>query len=105
LLPIRPDSPLPPLAVGDTRLYLAPQLAAKPGLEALWVRDDGRQPTASFKDRASALAMVKAGENRADIVATAGTGNGAVAALAENAHPFDDQMIRINHPKGLFVLT
>jgi len=81
LLPIRPDSPRPPLAVGDTPLYPAPRLAAQLGLEKLWVKDDGRQPSASFKDRASALAVVKAGENKAEIVATASTGN-AAAALA-----------------------
>jgi len=31
----------------------------------LWIKDDGRQPTASFKDRASALAVVKAKEKGA----------------------------------------
>jgi len=81
LLPIRPDSPRPPLTVGDTPLYTAPRLAAQLGLEKLWVKDDGRQPSASFKDRASALAVVKAHESRAEIVATASTGN-AAAALA-----------------------
>ena len=40
-----------------------------------------RQPTASFKDRASAVAVVKARERRAEVVTTASTGN-AAAALA-----------------------
>ncbi len=62
LLPIRSDSPLPPLAVGWTPLYRAPRLAAALVLEHLWVKDDGRQPTASFKDRASAIALIKAQE-------------------------------------------
>ena len=81
LLPVRADSPVPPLAVGDTPLYPAPRLAATLGLGALWVKDDGRQPSASFKDRASALAVVKAQEKGAKIIATASTGN-AAAALA-----------------------
>ncbi len=81
LLPIRPDAPVPPLAVGDTPLYAAPRLAAGLGLRKLWVKDDGRQPSASFKDRASAMAVVKAQEKGAEIVATASTGN-AAAALA-----------------------
>jgi threonine synthase len=81
LLPVRPDSPVPPLLVGDTPMVPAPRLAAGLGLRSLWIKDDGRQPSASFKDRASAMAVVKAREQRAAIVATASTGN-AAAALA-----------------------
>jgi threonine synthase len=62
-------------------MYKANRLAADLGLEHLWVKDDGRQPTASFKDRASAIAVVKAREIGAEIVTTASTGN-AAAALA-----------------------
>jgi threonine synthase len=79
LLPVRPDSPVPPLAVGWTPLYAAPRLAAGLGLQHLWVKDDGRQPTASFKDRASAMAVVKAQEKGAAIITTASTGNAAAA--------------------------
>lgn len=67
--------------VGWTPLYPAPRLAASLGLKELWLKDDTRQPTASFKDRASAIAVVKARERRAAIVTTASTGN-AAAALA-----------------------
>ena len=81
LLPILPTSPVPPLSVGDTPLYPAPRLAAALGIKEVWVKDDGRQPSASFKDRASAMAVVKAREKGASIVATASTGN-AAAALA-----------------------
>jgi threonine synthase len=81
LLPVRPDSPVPPLAVGWTPLYRADRLAGGLGLQHLWVKDDGRQPTASFKDRASAIAVVKAQEKGAEIITTASTGN-AAAALA-----------------------
>ena len=79
LLPVEPDSPAPPLAVGWTPLYAAPRLAAALGLQHLWVKDDGRQPTASFKDRASAIAVVKAQEQGAEIITTASTGNAAAA--------------------------
>ncbi len=81
LLPVEPDSPTPPLAVGGTPLYRTDRLAAGLGLRNLWVKDDGRQPTASFKDRASALAVVKAQELGRQIITTASTGN-AAAALA-----------------------
>ncbi|UCC89207.1 MAG: threonine synthase [Anaerolineales bacterium] len=81
LLPIQPDSPVPPLAVGWTPLYRADWSAAQLGLKHLWIKDDGRQPTASFKDRASAVGVVKAQERGAKIITTASTGN-AAAALA-----------------------
>ncbi len=79
LLPVRADSPVPPLSVGGTPLYHTPELAAALGLRHLWVKDDGRQPTASFKDRASAIAVVKAREIGAEVITTASTGNAAAA--------------------------
>jgi threonine synthase len=79
LLPIRPDSEVPPLAVGWTPLYRADRLAKGLGLKHVWVKDDGRQPTASFKDRASAIAVVKGREKGAAVITTASTGNAAAA--------------------------
>ena len=81
LLPIAADAAAPPLAVGWTPLYETPRLAAALGLRHLWVKDDSRQATGSFKDRASALAVVKAREAGAPVITTASTGN-AAAALA-----------------------
>ena len=66
-------------SVGWTPLYPAPRLAGTLGLNHLWIKDDGRQPTASFKDRASAIAVVKTRERGAEIVTTASTGNAAAA--------------------------
>ena len=57
----------------------APRLASELGLKTVWVKDDGLQPTASFKDRASAVAVVKAMEKGAGIITTASTGNAAAA--------------------------
>lgn len=79
LLPINADSPLPPLQVGWTPLYKAPSLASLLGVKDLWIKDDSRQPTASFKDRASAIAIVKANDIGAAIITTASTGNAAAA--------------------------
>ncbi|MGC9400161.1 MAG: threonine synthase [Anaerolineae bacterium] len=81
LMAVEPDSPIPPLRVGWTPLYPAPRLAEQLGLKHVWVKDDGVNPTASFKDRASAVAVVKAREVGAEIITTASTGN-AAAALA-----------------------
>ncbi|RME49516.1 MAG: pyridoxal-phosphate dependent enzyme, partial [Caldilineae bacterium] len=77
LLPVAPHTPVPPLTVGWTPLYPAPRLAAELGLKHLWVKDEGRQPTASFKDRASAIAVVKGRERGAKVITTASTGNAA----------------------------
>lgn len=68
-------------SVGWTPLLRAPRLAAQLGLKQLWVKDDGRQPTASFKDRASAIAVMRTRESEFKTVTTASTGN-AAAALA-----------------------
>ncbi len=81
LLPIDADATPPPLTVGGTPLYLSPRLAEIAGVGSLWVKDEGREPTASMKDRASAIAVMKAQEEGAEVVTTASTGN-AAAALA-----------------------
>ena len=79
LLPIDPRVAVPSLSIGWTPLYHARRLSSDLGLKNVWVKDDGRQPTASFKDRASAIAVVKAKEKGAQIITTASTGNAAAA--------------------------
>lgn len=81
LLPMEDTSPVPPLTVGWTPMYNAPRLADEFGVRQVLVKDDGRNPTASFKDRPSALAVVKAQEVGATVATTASSGN-AGAALA-----------------------
>jgi threonine synthase len=68
-------------SVGWTPLYQADRVGGALGLEHLWIKDDGRNPTASFKDRASAVVVARAQEIGAEVVITASTGN-AGAALA-----------------------
>ena len=66
---------------GWTPLYQPLVLAKQLGLTHLWVKDEGRNPTASFKDRASAVVVARARQIQAEVVVTASTGN-AGAALA-----------------------
>lgn len=66
---------------GWTPVYAPPALKKKLGLGHLWIKDEGRNPTASFKDRASAVLVGRARQIQADVVVTASTGN-AGAALA-----------------------
>ena len=67
--------------VGGTPVYALPRLAEKMGIKQLWLKDESRNPTASFKDRASAVVVTRAREIGAEVVVTASTGN-AGAALA-----------------------
>jgi threonine synthase len=84
LLPVERPELASPLQVGWTPLYQARRLGERLGLENLWVKDDGRNPTASFKDRASAVGVVKARELGKATITAASTGNAAssVAGLA-----------------------
>ncbi len=79
LLPIGQDSPLPPLPVGWSPLSHCPRLAQELGIHQLLIKDDGRNPTGSFKDRPSALAVVKALEIGATVITTASSGNAGIA--------------------------
>jgi threonine synthase len=81
LAPLTEQAVLPAMNIGGTPLYDASRLAADLGLKQLWIKDDGRNPTASFKDRASAMVVAHALERGISAVATASTGN-AAAALA-----------------------
>ena len=60
LLPVEETTPNTPLRVGWSPLYEADRLAKELGIAKLWIKDDGQNPTASLKDRASAMAVAKA---------------------------------------------
>lgn len=84
LLPLPVGAALPPIQVGGSPVSPAPRLAAWLGVSACWVKDDGRNPSASLKDRPSAIAAVLAAFAGASRVVCASTGNAAssLACLA-----------------------
>ena len=84
LLPVEESTEAPPLRVGWSPLYEAKNLAAQLGIRRLFVKDDGLNPTASLKDRASSMAVAKAVEAGAKVIACSSTGN-AASSLAGNA--------------------
>ena len=84
LLPVEENTPAPPLRVGWSPLYQAKALAEHLGIARLYVKDDGVNPTASLKDRASAMAVAKAQEAGSRVIACSSTGN-AASSLAGNA--------------------
>jgi len=77
ILPIESTEHIQPLRVGWTPVYRFPDLAAELGLRELLVKDDGQNPTASYKDRASSVVVIKAQEKRRPVVTCASTGNAA----------------------------
>jgi threonine synthase len=84
LLPVNiPATPFP-LRIGGTPLYRAPRLGRRAGLGRLHLKDDSCNPSASFKDRASAVALLRAIDTGAAVVSTASTGNAgsSLACLA-----------------------
>jgi threonine synthase len=84
LLPIEEGSKLGPLRTGWSPLYKAEQLGEVLGLKNLYIKDDGLNPTSSLKDRASAIAVVRAANAGKDTVACSSTGN-AASSLAGGA--------------------
>jgi threonine synthase len=86
LLPLRGDHGLPSIQVGWTPIGTFPRLAERLGVGTLLVKDDGRLPTGSFKDRASAIGTVKARERGFATIACSSTGNAAssLAGFAAN---------------------
>jgi threonine synthase len=77
LLPLDDPEKIGPLKVGWTPLYTADRIRENLGMPNLWIKDDGRNPTASLKDRASAIAVAKARELGEEAITCASTGNAA----------------------------
>ena len=73
LFPVETGIEFPP--IGWTPLFRAPALEDDLGLARLLVKDDGRNPSASFKDRASAVALSRARDIGCALVTGASTGN------------------------------
>ena len=84
LMPVQPRDFSRFLRVGWTPLYPSNKLGAELGIKSLYIKDDGLNPTASLKDRASAVAVAKALELGYDTIACSSTGN-AASSLAGNA--------------------
>jgi threonine synthase len=79
LLPLSPTARVPPWAPGWTPVVESRPLAQWAGVLRVLVKDEGRNPTASFKDRASSVGVARATARRARVVACASTGNAATS--------------------------
>ena len=86
LLPIDDHDDIPPVQLGWTPLYKADELAERLGISQLFIKDEGRNPTGSIKDRGSAVAVARALEVGAKVITDASSGNASdsLACLTSN---------------------
>ena len=73
------------LRIGWTPLYESLSLGRELGVKALYIKDDGINPTASLKDRASGVAVAQAIELGYDTIACSSTGNAASSCAGSAA--------------------
>ena len=87
VLPVRDDAFEVTLGEGGTPLLRAERLGASLGCTDLYIKDEGMNPTASFKARGMAAAVSRAKELGAErlVVPSAGNAAGAMAAYAARA--------------------
>ena len=81
-LPVTLDTPRLSLLEGSTPLLPASRLAEWVGVDELYLKYEGLNPTGSFKDRGMVVAVAKAVEEGATTVLCASTGNTAASAAA-----------------------
>ena len=74
------------LRIGWTPLIKSRNLAKELGLKELYIKDDGLNPSGSSKDRASGVAVLKAIEAGAKVIACSSTGNAASSCACHAAH-------------------
>jgi len=85
LLPIDNERFVTTLAEGGTGLHRCPRLGREIGLTRLFVKNEGENPTGSFKDRGMTVALSKARELGKRKVVCASTGNTAASLAAYSA--------------------
>jgi len=85
VLPVRDPAARIGLGEGWTPLLDAPRAAARLGVDRLWIKDEGQNPTGSFKARGLCLAVSRALELGASAVALPSAGNAGSAAAAYGA--------------------
>ena len=87
LLPLLPDEEPVTLGEGGTPLLPLPRLAAHFGLRHLWAKDEGQNPTGTFKARGLSMAITRARSlgTRGVMIPSAGNAGGAAAVYAARA--------------------
>lgn len=81
-LPVEPGVKAVSLSEGRTPLVLVPKIGAKSGLKSLYVKNEGQNPSASFKDRGMTVAVTRAVQGGSKLLICASTGNTAASMAA-----------------------
>ena len=84
-LPVTDATPALTLGEGFTPLVEARRIGATIGLDHLYLKVEGQNPTGSFKDRGMVVAVAKAAETGARAIVCASTGNTSASAAAYGA--------------------
>ncbi|MDD2398591.1 MAG: threonine synthase [Bacilli bacterium] len=86
LMSIAPDHIAEMLRIGWTPLVNSRRMREELGLKALYIKDEGLNPSGSTKDRASGVAVLKAMEAGKDTISCSSTGNAASSCACQAAH-------------------
>ena len=82
-LPVSPSTPIISLGEGNTPLIYSPRLSQRVGRGCeVFVKNEGVNPTGSFKDRGMTVAVSKAMERGTNALICASTGNTSASAAA-----------------------
>jgi threonine synthase len=95
----------PPYPLGHTPFFQAGALGRELGFDNVWLKNDGLNPSASLKDRASFLVVAEANRLKEPTIVTASTGNAASALAAVCAAAGKQAVILVpeNAPKAKLV--
>jgi threonine synthase len=100
LLPIRDGDAVVSLGEGATPLVECPQTAAELGVERLLLKDEGQNPTNTFKDRGQSAAISAAAERGIESVGLPSAGNAGQSASAYAARAGMECYVFLNHQAG-----
>jgi len=81
-MPVGKDAKIITLKEGGTPLYRAPEIGKELGIKELYIKNEGANPTGSFKDRGMTVGITKALEFGVEIVGCASTGNTSASLSA-----------------------
>ena len=96
-LPLTPQTPRITLGEGGTPLVQSNRVARELGLDRLYFKLEGCNPTGSFKDRGMVVAVAKALEQGHRTIICASTGNTSASAAAYGAHCGLDTVVLVPH--------
>lgn len=104
-LPIESIELAPSLRIGMTPIYASSSLGEKAGVDRLYFKDESGNPSASFKDRASAVVITRAREQGVTVVAGASTGNAGSSMACLSAHVGMPCVVFVPHAAPVAKLT